>query len=93
VAVDVNRDGLVATTGTTTLDVLYGTATGGLIRRAVAAGRSLNVLSLEDMNSDGWLDVAAVGTSTNVVVIFRGSGDPQRGIGSAVDGRRREEIR
>jgi hypothetical protein len=66
-------DLVVATTGTTALDVLYGTATGGLTRRTVAAGRSLNVLSLVDMNSDGWLDVAAVGTSTNVVAVFRGS--------------------
>jgi hypothetical protein len=39
----------------------------------VSAGRSLNVVSISDMNADGWADIAAAATGTNVVAIFSGS--------------------
>ena len=63
----------VAATGANTLDLLQGVASGGFTRRTIAAGRPLNVLSAVDLNADGWLDIAAVSSSTNVVVLFRGS--------------------
>ena len=74
---DFNHDGLpdlsVAATGAAALDVLYGTPAGGFSRQTVAAGRTLNVLSLVDLNADGWIDIAAAATSTNVVALFKGS--------------------
>jgi hypothetical protein len=77
-AADFNHDGTVdlavAATGGSTLDLLYRTATGGFARQTIAAGRTLNVLTVADMNADGWDDIAAAATASNVVVVFKGSG-------------------
>ena len=77
-AADFNHDGsvdlAVAATGANALDILFRTATGGFTRQTIAAGRTLNVLTLADMNADGWDDVAAAATASNVVAVFKGSG-------------------
>jgi len=92
---DFNHDGMVdiavASTGANVLDVLYGTAPGAFTRRSVAAGRTLNVLTMVDLNADGWDEIAAVATSTNVAVIFRGSASGftvagTRGVGASPRG-------
>ena len=73
---DFNHDGIadiaVASTGSSTLDVFYGTRSGGLTRTTIEAGRPLNVLAAADVDSDGWIDLAAVSSSTNVLVVLRG---------------------
>jgi hypothetical protein len=77
VAGDFNHDGTidlaVASTGSSTLDVLYRNSLGEFTRRSIAAGRPLNVLTVADMNADGWDDIAAAATSSNLVVVFKGA--------------------
>jgi hypothetical protein len=77
VAADFNHDGFldiaVASSTTSSLNVLYGTATRSFTRRTFAAGRSLNVLETADINADGWLDLAAAASSSHMVAFFRGS--------------------
>src|SRR5688572_32504440 len=76
-AADFNHDGIVdlavASTGSSNLDILLGTSSGGLARTTIAVGRPLNVLTSADLNSDGWIDLAAVSSSTSVLAILRGS--------------------
>ena len=77
VSADFNHDGItdfaVASTGSSNLDVFFGTSTGGLTRQTIAVGRPLNVLTAADLDSNGWADIVAVSSSTNVLVILRGS--------------------
>jgi hypothetical protein len=76
VAGDFNHDGLVdvavASTGSSSLNILYGIGSTSFTRRVVAAGRALHQLTAVDLNADGWVDIAATATTTNVVSIFRG---------------------
>jgi hypothetical protein len=73
---DFNRDGrmdaAVASTGSTSLTILEGIATATPVRRTIAAGFTLNVLTAVDINGDGWLDLAATSTDSNRLVLFRG---------------------
>ncbi len=76
VAGDFNHDGAidlaVASTAASVLDVIYRNSSGGTTRRSVAAGRTLNVLTVIDMNADGWDEIAAASSSSNAIVIFKG---------------------
>ncbi len=74
---DFNHDGItdlaVASTGSSNLDILLGTSSGGLTRTTISVGRPLNVLTAADLDLDGWIDLAAVSSANSVLAILRGT--------------------
>jgi hypothetical protein len=77
-AADVNRDGRMdlavayASTGGG-LAVLYGTPSGSFDARLLAGADNLNVVTVADLDHDGWPDAAAASTGNNRLAVYYGS--------------------
>jgi hypothetical protein len=75
---DLNKDGrmdlVVANTGTSPMTVLYGTSAGGFAVQSVGGGQQqMNVVLIDDLDGDTWLDVAAASTPRRWLARWRGS--------------------
>ncbi len=75
-AVDLDRDGrlelVVANTGSTSFSLLRRTGSGGSYEAGGIAGREpLHVITIADVNADGWPDIVGAATSRNKLVIYR----------------------
>ena len=77
-AADMNHDGRVDlavayASANGGLAVLYRTASGSFDARRVAGEPNLNVVTIADLNRDGWLDAAAASTGNNRLAVYFGA--------------------